>query len=424
MGVEGFVALANNIMKTSELKETIRELVRQTLNEGWKGYKPNMPVQVVGVKNGRITGDGGGVMVFKNLKDAQKVFPPPEGIDPDENTMQFTWVTKGEVKGRPAGRFETWRAYKMYSMEENAEKPIKERFNARILPANVEDLEMRTLHVLIGSAAEGLLQRVKKNTGSNSNPISLQIIKSLGKIRDAIKSKMDLKGTEALKAFFAVTNDHFDFSAPGISSLVKKYKLKTDKYGGNVIVKENNMETEHKTVDESFISSYEPAIPDEVDGPYGMKTRLKQREKDLKWWTELLNKTRKNSLMVTRAMQVEMAKKDIVALKKAIKNAPKNESTEELRELIRKTLGKYIPNGSKIEEGKSSKVVPLEKYGAAFTIMNGALMSVAMNRDGSLDAYDGELQWGEVTAPENQRFLDDINKIFKTKFKMGDFAGR
>ena len=56
--------------------------------------------------------------------------------------------------------------------------------------------------------------------------------------------------------------------------------------------------------------------------------------------------------------------------------------------------------------------------------MSGALFSVAMNRDGSLDAYDGELQWGEVTAPENQKFLDVMNKIFKTKFKMDDFAGR
>ena len=36
--------------------------------EEWKGYRPNMPVQVVGVKNGKITGDGGGVEVFKNLK--------------------------------------------------------------------------------------------------------------------------------------------------------------------------------------------------------------------------------------------------------------------------------------------------------------------------------------------------------------------
>jgi hypothetical protein len=87
------------------------------LLEGWKGYKPNMPVQAVGVKNNKITGSGRGVQVFKNLKAAQKVFPPPHGIDPDENTMQFTWVTKGEVNGKPAGRFETWAAYDMYSRE-------------------------------------------------------------------------------------------------------------------------------------------------------------------------------------------------------------------------------------------------------------------------------------------------------------------
>lgn len=97
--------------------KTYRSISEGQLSEGWKGYKPNMPVQVVGVKNGRITGDGGGVQVFKNLKAAQKAFPPPEGIDPEENTMQFTWVTKGEVKGRPAGRFETWRAYDLYSRE-------------------------------------------------------------------------------------------------------------------------------------------------------------------------------------------------------------------------------------------------------------------------------------------------------------------
>jgi hypothetical protein len=88
-----------------------------TLAEGWKGYKPNMPVQVVGVQNNKITGSGRGVQVFKNLKAAQKVFPPPHGIDPEENTMQFTWVTRGEVNGKAAGRFETWAAYDMYSRE-------------------------------------------------------------------------------------------------------------------------------------------------------------------------------------------------------------------------------------------------------------------------------------------------------------------
>jgi len=87
---------------------------KEILFEGWKGYKPNMPVQVVGVKNGRITGSGGGVQVFKNLKAAQKVFPD---LDPEENTMRFTWVTRGEIGFKDAGRFETWRAYKMYSSE-------------------------------------------------------------------------------------------------------------------------------------------------------------------------------------------------------------------------------------------------------------------------------------------------------------------
>lgn len=399
-------------MKLPELECKIKEGLRELVSEAWKGYKPNMPVQVVGVKNGRITGDGGGVQVFKNLKAAQKVFPPPHGIDPEENTMQFTWAMAGEVNGKPAGRFETWRAYKMYSTEESVEKPIKERFNASILPAKVEDLEMKTLHVLIGSTAEGLLQRVKKNTGSNSNPISLQIIKSLGKIRDAIKSKMDLKGMEALKAFFAVTNDHFDFSAPGISSLVKKYKLKTDKYGGNVIVKEDNMETEQEAKLRELVRGVISRVTEKVDihipdNVVDIQDRLERKKKDVEWWQEKLNKSRKNSLIAMRSMHLQQAKKDVKTLEKALKKAQKNESTEE-----------------PIEEAKSSKVVPLEKYGAAFTIMKGALMSVAMNRDGSLEAYDGELDWGEVTAPENQRFLDDINKIFKTKFKMDTFAGR
>ena len=381
---------------------------KELLSEEWKGYKPNMPVQVVGVKNGRITGDGGGVQVFKNLKAAQKVFPPPEGIDPEENTMQFTWAMRGEVNGKPAGRFETWRAYKMYSTEESVERPIKERFNAKILPPNVEDLEMKTLHVLIGSTAEGLLTRVKKNTGSNANPISLQIMKSLKAIRDAIKSKMDLKGEEALKAFFAVTNGHFDATAPGISSLVKKYKLRADKYSGNVIMEENEQEEKIRELVRSVISRVSEKadinIPDNV---VDLQDRLEQKKKDVEWWQAKLNKTRKASLSSIRSMHLQQAKKDVKDLEKALKKAQKNESTEE-----------------PVEEAKKSKMIPMEKYGAAFMIEKGALMSVAMLRDGSFETWDGNLDWSEVTAPESQKFLDDINKAFKTKFKMDNFAGR
>ena len=66
----------------------------------------------------------------------------------------------------------------------------------------------------------------------------------------------------------------------------------------------------------------------------------------------------------------------------------------------------------------------MEKYGAAFMVYDGTLMSVAMLRDGSFETWDEELDWVEVTAPESQKFLDDINKAFKTKFKMDNFAGR
>ena len=41
-------------MKLPGLKQAIDEEVQTALNEEWRGYKPNMPVQVVGVKNGRI----------------------------------------------------------------------------------------------------------------------------------------------------------------------------------------------------------------------------------------------------------------------------------------------------------------------------------------------------------------------------------
>tara|TARA_B100001057_G_scaffold401965_1_gene413654 strand:- start:1017 stop:1940 length:924 start_codon:yes stop_codon:yes gene_type:complete len=299
--------------------------------EEWKGYKPNMPVQVVGVKNGKITGDGGGVEVFKNLKDAQRRY---DDLDPEENSMRFTWVTKGEVKGKDAGRFETWRAYKMYSMEEQVfQNTMKEaKFNARILPANLEDLEMKTLIVAIGSTVNGLLDKIKKNTGSNANPVSLQVIKGGDAIKNALKQSLDLKGKEALVTFFKETNKHFGADAPVISSIVRKYKLKSDKYSGKVFA----------------------------------------------------------------------------------------EQETKLRELVRG----YLKNKLNMNEAKKSKMIPMEKYGAAYMIDNGHLMSVAMNRDGSLETFDGDLDWGEVTAPQNQKFLDDINKKFKTKFKMDDFAGR
>ena len=56
--------------------------------------------------------------------------------------------------------------------------------------------------VAIGSTPlSGMLDKIKKNTGSNANPVSLQVIKGGDAIKSALKSKMDLKGKEALVAF-------------------------------------------------------------------------------------------------------------------------------------------------------------------------------------------------------------------------------
>lgn len=373
--------------------------------EEWKGYKPNMPVQVVGVKNGKITGNGGGVEVFKNLKDAQRRY---DDLDPEENSMRFTWVTKGEVNGKDAGRFETWKAYKMYSMEEQIfQNTMKEaKFNARILPANLEDLEMKTLIVAIGSTVNGLLDKIKKNTGSNANPVSLQVIKGGDAIKNVLKKSLDLKGKEALATFFKETNKHFGADAPVISSIVRKYKLKSDKYSGKVFAEQ---ETKLRELVKQYLTTkmsekVDVNIPDNI---VDLQDRIAQKKNDVFWWEKQLQKSRKNSLIAMRSMHHQQAKKDLKDLEKALKKAQKNESTEE-----------------PIEEAKKSKMIPMEKYGAAFMIDNGHLMSVAMNRDGSLETFDGDLDWGEVTAPESQKFLDDINKKFKTKFKMDDFAGR
>ncbi len=301
--------------------------------EEWMGYKPNMPIQVVGVKNEKITSNGGGVEVFKNIEDAQKQY---SDIDPNENSKRFTWVMRGEVNGKEAGRVETWQAYKMYSMEEQVlEKAVLEtKFNGRNLPKSIEDVEMKHLILAIIALRDQVTNQIQQNTGSNSNVATKDIHKKIETINNKLKKSLNLKGKEAVLAFFKETNQSGINALvwPALRSIVNKYKLRSDRTNGKVFA----------------------------------------------------------------------------------------EQETKLRELVRG----YLKNKLNMNEAKKSKMIPMEKYGAAYMIDNGTLMSVAMNRDGSFETFDGDLDWGEVTAPENQKFLDDINKKFKTKFKLDDFAGR
>lgn len=73
-------------------------------------WNPYTSVVVCGVENGTLTESGTGSQRFKDLGEAQSVFPD---LDPENNTARFT-----RALGNPATdemRFETWPANRLYS---------------------------------------------------------------------------------------------------------------------------------------------------------------------------------------------------------------------------------------------------------------------------------------------------------------------
>ena len=97
-------------------------------------------------------------------------------------------------------------------------------------PTTVDGLTMKFLYVGINSAAEKILKNIKKRTGSNANPISLQVIEGVGSVNKQLHKKLKLEGQEALDYFLRVALKEFNTDAPFISSLFKRYRLKERDY--------------------------------------------------------------------------------------------------------------------------------------------------------------------------------------------------
>lgn len=68
----------------------------------------SIPVQVVGTPTSQW-----GHQKFPNLTEALKVFPT---LDPFHNGKEFTWAMMDSIDGKPAMRFESWAAERMYSI--------------------------------------------------------------------------------------------------------------------------------------------------------------------------------------------------------------------------------------------------------------------------------------------------------------------
>ena len=97
-------------------------------------------------------------------------------------------------------------------------------------PADIDGLTMKFLYTGINSAAEKILKNIKKRTGSNANPISLQVIEGVGLVNKQLHKKMKLEGQEALDYFLRVALKEFQTDAPFINSLFKRYRLKERDY--------------------------------------------------------------------------------------------------------------------------------------------------------------------------------------------------
>ena len=68
-------------------------------------------------------------------------------------------------------------------------------------PATVDGLTIGFLYAGINSAAEKILKGIEKRTGSNANPISLQVIEGTLSVNKQLMKKKKLKGQEALSYF-------------------------------------------------------------------------------------------------------------------------------------------------------------------------------------------------------------------------------
>lgn len=72
-----------------------------------------------------------------------------------------------------------------------------------------------------------------------------------------------------------------------------------------------------------------------------------------------------------------------------------------------------------------TKGIALEKFGCYVWVDDGALLYCPMTPNGLPDTDEnGIWNWGEVTAPQSQEFLDEVNVCFATAFKMDGFPGR
>jgi len=98
------------------------------------------------------------------------------------------------------------------------------------LPPKIEDLTITHLHTGMNRAVLKLLDDIKSRTGSNANPISLQVLGGWTDISNKMMKGGPKKGREAMDFFLSLALKEFQTDFPFIRTLAKKYGLKEGTY--------------------------------------------------------------------------------------------------------------------------------------------------------------------------------------------------
>ena len=69
----------------------------------------------------------------------------------------------------------------------------------------------------------------------------------------------------------------------------------------------------------------------------------------------------------------------------------------------------------------TNEMIPLTKFCIYVKLVNGVIMAASMLKDGQPEIIDGKINWIQITDPISQVFLDSVNTIFGTNFRMKDF---
>ena len=102
----------------------------------------------------------------------------------------------------------------------------KPRGGSATLPSSIEDVTMTMLHTGMNKAVIKKLDDIKKRTGSNSNPISMQVIEAWDEIGKLMRNKANLKGPEAVSYFLMQALKEFNDDFSFIRTVTRKYKIR------------------------------------------------------------------------------------------------------------------------------------------------------------------------------------------------------